>query len=118
VDTGTRAGGSGSYIASFAAIGGSPAGWFAGGGAGMVSSNVDSGIGGIGGGGNAGKIWFSKHRRRRRRSTFSAASIGGSGIVAIRYSGTPIALGGEITQSEGYTYHVYRTVGTSSFTIF
>jgi hypothetical protein len=42
----------------------------------------------------------------------------GSGIVAIRYSGAPIALGGEITQSEGYTYHVYRTVGTSSFTIF
>jgi hypothetical protein len=45
-------------------------------------------------------------------------TAGGSGIVAIRYSGAPIALGGEITQSEGYTYHVYRTVGTSSFTIF
>jgi hypothetical protein len=115
--TGTRAGGSGSYIASFAAIGGSPAGWFAGGGAGMVSSNVDSGIGGIGGGGNAGRSG-SANTGGGGGATFSAASIGGSGIVAIRYSGTPIALGGEITQSEGYTYHVYRTVGTSSFTIF
>jgi len=47
-----------------------------------------------------------------------AAGSGSSGIVAIRYSGGPIAIGGEITQSEGYTYHVFRTVGTSSFTIF
>jgi hypothetical protein len=47
-----------------------------------------------------------------------AAGSGSSGIVAIRYNGTPIALGGEITQSAGFTYHVFRTVGTSSFTIF
>jgi hypothetical protein len=61
----------------------------------------------------------SKHGGGGGGNHFNPASVrGGSGIVAIRYSGTPIALGGEITQSEGYTYHVYRTVGTSSFTIF
>jgi hypothetical protein len=82
--------------------------------------------GGIGGGGNGG---FSSTPQITGSintgggggggaATAFGAAKGGSGIVAIRYNGTPIALGGEITQSEGYTYHVYRTVGTSSFTIF
>jgi hypothetical protein len=108
-------GGSGSYIASFSPIGGSPAGWFAGGGGGMVASNTDSGLGGIGGGGNAG---HSGSANTGGGGGAINSVKGGSGIVAIRYSGGPIALGGEITQSAGFTYHVYRTVGTSSFTIF
>jgi hypothetical protein len=126
-------GGSGSYIASFATIGGSPAGWFAGGGGG--AGGASTGFGGIGGGGSGsralpGGISFASRSDAYPNtgggggavvqilSTPYTGSQGGSGIVAIRYSGTPIALGGEITQSEGYTYHVFRTVGTSSFTIF
>jgi hypothetical protein len=115
-------GGSGSYVADFAAIGGSPAGWFAGGGAGGAYSGVS--IGGIGGGGS-GSISGGPAQPGATNTGggggagFSGGSQpGGSGIVAIRYSGNPIAIGGQITQSAGYTYHVFRTVGTSSFTIF
>jgi hypothetical protein len=110
-------GGSGSYIASFAAIGGSPAGWFAGGGAGLSANSIDSGLGGIGGGGNAMRSG-SKNTGGGSGGNFDTPILGGSGIVSIRYNGPPIAVGGEITQSAGFTYHVYRTVGTSSFTIF
>jgi len=124
----TRAnGGSGSYIASFATIGGSPAGWFAGGGGAgsQYPSNGLYGSGGIGGGGN-GEYHFGKNGSTGSANTGGGGGGGysdrgyggGSGIVAVRYSGAPIALGGEITQSAGYTYHVFRTVGTSSFTIF
>jgi hypothetical protein len=120
-----KAGGSGSYIESFSLIGGSPVGWFAGGGGARESSGgiggggfgnsylsaVVAGTGSIntGGGGGAGDGYAVDGGN---------AAAGGSGIVAIRYNGTPIALGGEITQSAGFTYHVFRTVGTSSFTIF
>ena len=111
-------GGSGSFISAFAAIGGSPAGWFAGGGGAGASS------GGIGGGG-AGNTFGNPGLTGSANTGgggggaggSSTGGAGGSGIVAIRYNGAPIALGGEITQSEGYTYHVYRTVGTSSFTL-
>ena len=123
-------GGSGSYIASFAAIGGSPAGWFAGGGGGSAQYGGTAGPGGIGGGGNGGSGTAGGGGLTTQsgsantggggggQSDSGAGKAGGSGIVAIRYSGTPIALGGEITQSAGFTYHVYRTVGTSSFIIF
>jgi hypothetical protein len=40
---------------------------------------------------------------------------GGSGIVIIRYAGSPRAIGGTVTQSGGYTIHTYTTSGT--FTI-
>ena len=117
-------GGSGSFISSFSTIGGLPAGWFAGGGGGgqNVSGGGNGGIGG-GGAGNIGNTsGFTGSANTGGGAgggTFGATTTGGgSGIVAIRYNGTPIALGGEITQSGGFTYHVYRTVGTSSFTVF
>jgi len=118
------AGGSGSYIASFATIGGSPSGWFAGGGGG--GGEGGGGLGGIGGGGN-GNITDASSNTTGSINTGggggsgkfdSPSRAGGTGIVAIRYNGTPIAVGGEITQSAGFTYHVFRTTGTSSFTIF
>ena len=115
-------GGSGSYIASFAVIGGSPAGWFAGGGGGSAfGGDVSGGIGGGGNGGlgGGGSTAGSVNTGGGAGGGWSGTGpSGGSGIVAIRYSGGPIALGGEITQSAGYTYHVFRTAGTSSFTIF
>ena len=39
----------------------------------------------------------------------------GPGAVVIRYIGTPIASGGTVTQSGGYTYHTYT--GTSTDTV-
>lgn len=119
------AGGSGSYIEAFTFIGGFPAGWFAGGGGARQSP------GGIGGGGFGNSYLSAVVAGTGSRNTGGGggagegyatdggnAAAGGSGIVAIRYNGTPIAIGGEITQSDGFTYHVFRTVGTSSFTIF
>jgi hypothetical protein len=120
-------GGSGSYIASFAAIGGFPAGWFAGGGSAAamgVNTITQTPFGG--GGGNTGGSFTGGTTGSSNTGAGggggtnggAAGGKGGSGIVAIRYSGGPIGVGGEITQSAGYTYHVFRTVGTSVFTLF
>ena len=129
-------GGPGRFIASFAAIGGSPSGWFAGGGGGgdiySSTATTSSFVGGIGGGGT-GSLGLVNYTGPDIAATSGSTNTGGgaggtgaskpgasggSGIVSIRYNGPPIAIGGEITQSAGFTYHVYRTVGTSSFTIF
>jgi hypothetical protein len=119
-------GGSGSFITSFSIIGGSPAGWFAGGGGGGAQGAQGyNGIGGIGGGGigedqgaGNGTTGSANTGGGGGGAYNTAGKTGGSGIVSIRYNGPPIALGGEITQSAGYTYHVFRTTGTSSFTLF
>jgi hypothetical protein len=113
-------GGSGSFVSAFATIGGSPAGWFAGGGGGYIgrggigggasgSSNLtvytgSINTGGGGGGFNAGSF------------TPSAGGKGGSGIVSIRYVGPSILFsGGEITSSGSYVYHTFRSPGTYLF---
>lgn len=44
----------------------------------------------------------------------AAGNNGGSGIVAIRYEGLPIAEGGTIVITDNYTYHIY-TSGSGSF---
>jgi hypothetical protein len=116
-------GGSGSYIAAFAAIGGSPAGWFGGGGAGgyhsQFSTQPTASVGGPGGGGNYSQAGVANTGGGGGGYNYSqAGGTGGSGIVAIRYSGIPIAVGGEITQSGGFTYHVFRQTGSSTFTVF
>jgi hypothetical protein len=36
---------------------------------------------------------------------------GGSGIVIVRYRGSPRATGGTITQADGYTIHTFTTSG-------
>ena len=129
-------GGPGRYIDSFTAIGGSPAGWFAGGGGGgdiySSTATTSSFRGGIGGGGTGslGQVNFTGPDIPATAGVTNTGGgaggtgasktgvLGGSGIVAIRYSGPQIALGGEITQSAGYTYHVFRATGSSTFTIF
>jgi len=40
----------------------------------------------------------------------------GNGIVIIRYPGAQRGTGGSVTSSGGYTYHVFTTPGTSTFT--
>jgi hypothetical protein len=40
---------------------------------------------------------------------------GGSGIVIVRYEGTPKATGGTITFENGYTYHKFTSTGSATF---
>jgi hypothetical protein len=54
--------------------------------------------GGAGGGGNSSNIAF-------------AGGAGGSGIVIIRYLGNPIATGGTISTSAGFTTHTFTSSG-------
>ena len=47
----------------------------------------------------------------------SSGGAGGSGIVILRYLGTPIASGGTITQNGGYTIHSFTQVGNSNLVV-
>jgi hypothetical protein len=108
-------GGSGSFIGSFGIVGGSPVGWFAGGGGGG-----GTGAGGIGGGGSASQQGSTNTGGGGGGGVSPGASgfAGGSGVVAIRYAGTPTATGGTIISFGPYTYHVFTTTGSSTFTVF
>ena len=48
--------------------------------------------------------------------TFTSGS-GGNGTVVLRYSGTPIATGGEIVTSGSYTYHYFASSSTFNTTL-
>ena len=65
------------------------------GGGGVTASNATANTGG-----GAGASFY-----------FNSGSKGGSGFVAIRYEGAPIAEGGQITTTDHYTYHVYTASG-------
>jgi hypothetical protein len=47
---------------------------------------------------------------------YEIGGAGGSGIIKVRYAGTPRATGGTITQSGGFTYHEFTSSGTLTFT--
>lgn len=91
-----------------------------GGGAGSAGGGAPSLYsGGVGG---QGKTWFNGSTYSRGGSGYGVAaantgnggdpsSIGGSGIVILRYEGNPVGLGGNVTQSGGYTYHSFTTSG-------
>lgn len=66
-----------------------------GGGNSHTSAVANTGSGGGGGGGDAGEL----------------AGNGGSGLVLIRYTGTPLSIGGNIQIVSGYTYHIFKTSG-------
>ncbi len=79
-----------------------------GGGAGGTSSSMNgvagtanTGGGGGGGGANGGNS--------------GNGGNGGSGIVIIKYAGAPLATGGTITQSGGFTIHTFTGSGTFAF---
>jgi len=98
-----------------------------GGGGGGARTTTSGGVGlnnGTGGqdgystpGGNAGVNTGGGGGGGAYYDTNNKGGNGGSGIVIIKYLGTPIAVGGTITQSDGYTTHTFTTVGTSSFTL-
>jgi hypothetical protein len=65
------------------------------GGGGVTASNATPNTGG-----GAGASFY-----------FDSGSNGGSGFVAIRYEGAPIAEGGDIITTDHYTYHLYSASG-------
>jgi hypothetical protein len=45
----------------------------------------------------------------------AASTSGSAGKVIVKYAGTPIATGGTITQSGGFTFHTFTSSGTLVF---
>lgn len=83
--------------------GGTPTGYY------WLDGNIYC-VGGFGSGGSYGIGGAG--------STYAggAPSVAGTqGVVKIRYAGTPVASGGTITQSGGYTYHTFTTTGTFAY---
>jgi hypothetical protein len=114
VDNITRAGGGGGNRAlndSGQADALSGLGGAGGGGRGANSDTVpayfpEAGNVNTGGGGGCG--WPT--------SGYEVGGNGGSGIVKVRYTGTPRATGGTITQNGGFTYHEFTSSGRLIFT--
>jgi hypothetical protein len=128
-------GGAGRTLTQFSAVGGSPAGSFAGGGGGCSSGEGGTPrvLGGIGGGGegyanngaeygsgttggdaviNTGGGGGGVRDRYNGSSSYTRAGNGASGIVILRYAGTPRGTGGTVIQSGGFTHHVFTSSGT------
>ena len=71
-----------------------------------------SGIGGIGGGANENTSAIDNSGASAGASFFNTSgSNGGSGFLAIRYQGAPLATGGNIVVTDHYTYHLYSSSG-------
>ena len=110
--------------------GGDGLAWFdgifrAGGGGGKsVEAGGLGGQGGLGGGGK-GQSWSGAGSMNGTQNTgggggaassVGAGGNGGSGIIKFRYTGTPRATGGTITQDGGFTYHEFTSSGRLIFT--
>jgi hypothetical protein len=127
-----NSGGDGLYFAQFSSVGGSPAGWFSGGGAAGVYpgyvNDTSYGYGGLGGGGNGGNGPHGSGTGKTNGTAntggggggsadlYQTGASGGSGIVIVRYPGPQRAIGGTVSFSGGYTIHTFTTVETTSFT--
>jgi len=95
---------------------------YGGGGGGGCANNAAAAGSGTGGGGNGGKGAAGSNGAANRGgggggSGFNLganyiAGNGGSGVVVVRYLGTPQATGGTITQLGGYTIHTFTSSGT------
>jgi hypothetical protein len=127
-----NSGGDGLYFAQFSSVGGSPAGWFSGGGAAGVYpgyvNDTSYGYGGLGGGGNGGNGPHGSGTGKTNGTAntggggggsadlYQTGASGGSGIVIVRYLGPQRAIGGTVTSVGGYTIHTFTTVGSTTFT--
>ena len=109
--------------------------YFGGGGGGASRNLTFSNIGGLGGGGTGGTTNSSGGSSLGSKvtavtgspntgggggggSTSGTRVKGGSGIVIIRYPGSPIATGGTITSVDGDTIHTFTETGSHTFTVF
>ena len=100
-----------------------------GGGGGGIQVGITSGTTGLGGAGGGGNGGYPSFQTAGAANTGGGGGLvvalgnnnyyganGGSGIVKVRYAGTPRATGGTITQSGGYTYHEFTSSGRLIFT--
>jgi len=104
-------GGAGLLASNFTGFG--QTGYFGGGGGGGQA--YGGGAGGVGGGGSANNGPGTVNTGGGGSGGYGSpggGAAGGSGVVIIRYSGTPRGTGGTITQSGGYTYHTFTSSGT------
>jgi hypothetical protein len=69
-------------------------------------SGIPTAVVNSGGGGGGGSYWAANG------GWTTGSGAGGSGRVMVRYAGAPVATGGTITQSGGYTLHQFLTSGT------
>ena len=97
-------GGYGGGGATTQASGGSGGGGTGGIGSNQLATAGTTNTGGGGGGGGYGN--------NGPTGTATAGGAGGSGIVIIRYLGTPRATGGTVTTVGSYTYHTFTNSGT------
>ncbi len=125
----TKGGDGGSGVSN--AITGTPVLYAAGGGGGAFLGLAPArGLGGAGGGGNggagsaaniiqptAGQNGTGSGGGGQRSNASTTGGAGGSGVVIIRYQGTPRSTGGVITQAGGYTIHTFSTPGNYTLTI-
>ena len=86
---------------------------------GISGSSVIYAAGGDGGPGGPGRTFAASNETGNTGNggdggTNRIGGNGANGIVIIRYQGNPIATGGTITQSGGYTIHTFTQVGNSS----
>jgi hypothetical protein len=108
---GTASGGKGGNGGGAGSAGGSGTG-----GSGLTWFNgVTYSIGGAGADGSGGGTTAGCGGNGKKDDSFIGTN-GQDGIVIVRYVGPPLASGGTITQSGGYTYHSYPIVGTYTFT--
>jgi hypothetical protein len=99
--------------------------YYGGGGGGGSYNGQGTGVGGIGGGGTggrgnsplatAGAPNTGGGGGGAGEAVSNPGKAGGSGVVIVRYAGTPIATGGIITQNGGYTIHTFNSNGTFAY---
>ena len=104
---GIGGGGGGAVGVSYGGQGGINPGLPGGGGANNAQTNQPGGDAGAntGGGGGGGSHYNANNK----------GGQGGSGIVIVKYKGSPRATGGTITQTGGYTYHTFTSTGANTF---
>ena len=124
---GVSAPGSGGGIGVSSSISGSATFYGGGGGGGSwQTTSTSNGVGGTGGGGRGGITNTTLAQSGVANtggggggsggsSATPVAKNGGSGIVIVRYLGSPSGTGGTITQVGGYTIHTFNSNGTFAF---
>ena len=123
---GTSASNSNGGIGVSSSISGSATFYGGGGGGGSWHIGTGGGQGGQGGGGSGGTALSPLATSGAANTggggggsgnsqSTPVAKNGGSGIVIVRYLGSPSGTGGTITQSGGYTIHTFNSNGTFTF---
>jgi hypothetical protein len=123
---GGSATGSNGGIGVSSSISGSATFYGGGGGGGSWQVGTGPGLGGQGGGGSGGTAYSPLATAGAANTggggggsgnsqSTPVAKNGGSGIVIVRYLGSPTGTGGTITQVGGYTIHTFNSNGTFAF---